>query len=317
MARLGLIGVGTWGINHLRALTELDSTLIGIADVDRAKAELAAKHGFAFFQDYQQLLAKVDAVVITTPTDTHYQIVSSCLNAGKHVFVEKPITTSSEQGNKLVELAEAKNLILSVGYLYRFNNAIIRARELIPDVGEIQYITGRYIHSTKPPRTDSGVIQNLGIHVIDILNLLTGRIPLRVYAKKKNLLSQLFEDSASILLDYQDFFATIELSCTHPEKARDLWIIAEHEKIYIDYFSQKIVRYPLKVSYDKVERKEPFEEEVAANEPLKDELQYFVTLVDAKEIHPEMNKGRENNYTTRVCELCLKSAETGTEMLVE
>jgi UDP-N-acetylglucosamine 3-dehydrogenase len=317
MAKIGLIGVGSWGLNHLRSLLEIECNLLGISDVDPQKKSLADNEGIEFFEDYKQLIRKVDAVIVTTPTDTHYQIVSNCLNAGKHVLVEKPIAASSEQSKKLVELAKSKNLLLSVGYLYRFNNAIARTKELIRDVGGIQYITGRYIHSTKPPRTDSGVILNLGIHVIDILNFILEEIPRSLYANKKNLLSNMYEDSASVLITYKDFFASVELSCTHPEKARDLWIIAEKEKIYVDYFNQRIVRYPLTVTYEKVERAAPLEEDIPKNEPLKDELHYFVDLVDEKEIDSETNKGKENYYTTRICELCLKSAEGETEMVVE
>ena len=317
MAKIGLIGIGKWGKNHLRSLSEIDCDLVGISDVDVKKKELADEYGVEFFEDYEQLLEKVDAVVITTPTDVHYKTVTDCLNAGKHVLVEKPISATSEQSKKLVELAESKNLILSVGYLFRFNNSIKRLKELVEEIGEIQYITCRYIHSTKPPRKDSGAILNLGIHPMDILNFITGRRPVKVFAKKKNLLSERFEDSAVIMFDYGDFFATIEVSCAHPKKKRDMWVIAEKEKIYVDYFNQRIVRYPLTVTYEKVEREEPFEEDIVVNEPLKDELRYFVKLVDERDhkgILETENIGEEEYYTTRACELSIKSAETGREM---
>jgi len=316
MAKIGLIGIGKWGINHLKSLLELDCTLAGISDTDIKKKELAEKHNLNFFEDYRDLLNKADAVIVTTPTDTHYKIVKDCLQSGKHVLVEKPIAETSEQGKELVELAKKKNLILSVGYLYRFNNSIKRTKEIINEIGEIQYITARYIHSTKPPRKDSGVIMNLGIHVIDILNFITEKIPKKIYSKKKNLLSKKYEDSASILLDYSNFFASIELSCTHPEKARDIWVIAENEKVYVDYFNQRIIRYPIKVSYERIEKTEPFEEKITPNEPLKEELKYFVELIDRKDKNLEENLGKENYYTTRICELCLKSANTGRELKV-
>lgn len=317
MVSIGVIGVGKWGLNHLRSLREIKCNLVGVSDVDVTKREIAEKYKVTFFEDYMKLLEKVDAVVIATPTDTHYDVVKNCLKNGKHVLVEKPIASSSQQSKSLVKLAESNNLILSVGYLYRFNNAIRKTKELINEIGEIQYITARYIHSTKPPRRDSGVIINLGIHVIDVLNFITDRIPEKVYAKKKNLLSKVFEDSASILLDYNGFFSSVELSCTHPEKARDMWIIAEKEKIYVDYFKQIVIRYPVEVSYERIERKESVKENITVNEPLKDELKYFINLVDKKSVDPEGNLGRENYYTTRVCELCLKSAQTGREMVVE
>ena len=255
MVKIGIIGIGKWGKNHLRSLLDIDCNLIGISDVDIKKKKLAEEFGVKFFQNYKQLLDEVDAVTVTTPTDDHYQIVIDCLNAGRHVLVEKPIATTSEQSEELVSLAKSKNLILSVGYLFRFNNAIKRVKELLKEIGEIQYITCRYIHSTKPPRTDSGAILNLGIHPMDILNFITGKKPIKIFAKKKNLLSKQFEDSAVVMFDYGEFFATIEVSCTHPEKKRDIWIIAEKEKIYVDYFDQKVIRYTLNVTYENIERK--------------------------------------------------------------
>ena len=319
MVKIGVIGIGKWGRNHLRSLSEIDCDLVGISDVDIKKKKLAEERGIEFFEDYTKLLEKVDAVTVATPTDLHYEVVTDCLNAGKHVLVEKPIATTSKQSKKLTDLANSKNLILSVGYLFRFNNSIKRVRELVKEIGEIQYITCRYIHSTKPPRRDSGAILNLGIHPMDILNFITDKRPVKVFAKKKNLLSEQFEDSAVIMFDYGNFFATIEVSCTHPEKKRDMWIISEKEKIYVDYFNQKIVRYPLTVTYEKVEREESFEESISINEPLKDELTYFVKLIKEKgkkEILDEENIGKEEYYTTRACELSMKSAETGRGVMI-
>ena len=283
MIRIGLIGIGKWGLNHLKSLIKINSNLVAISDVDITKKELADKYKVKFFDDYKKLLQTVDAVIITSPTDTHYKIVSECLLAGKHVLVEKPIATTSEQSKKLVELAQSKDLIISVGYLYRFNNSIRRLKDLIKDIGEIQYITSRYIHSTKPPRKDSGAILNLGIHPIDILNFITNKRPIKVFAKKKNLLSKHLEDSAMIMFDYEDFFATLEVSCTHPEKKRDMWIIAEKEKIYVDYFNQKITRFPIQISYENIERNPPIEENIIPNESLKDELKYFIELIEKKD----------------------------------
>jgi predicted dehydrogenase len=320
MVKIGLIGLGKWGKNHLKSLSELDCNLVGVSDVTESKKEIAEKYGLDFFQDYKKLLPFIDAVVITAPTDLHYETVAYCLNAGKHVLVEKPISLTSEESKKLTDLAKSKNLILSVGYLFRFNNSILCVKKLIKEIGEVQYITCRYIHSTKPPRKDSGAILNLAIHPIDILNFITDKKPVKVYSKKKNLLSKNLEDSAVIIFDYKDFFATIEVSCTHPEKKRDMWIIAEKEKLYVDYFNQKIIRYPIIVSYENVERKDPLEEEIVANEPLKDELNYFIKFVEKKnqkEVDNSENIGQENYYTTLMCELAIKSAETGKEMMIK
>ncbi|RLF35724.1 MAG: hypothetical protein DRM99_04125, partial [Thermoplasmata archaeon] len=249
-----------------------------------------------------------------------FRIVKECLRNNKDVLVEKPIALTTRESEELVTLAKKNNLILSVGYLFRFNNAVRRAKELIKDVGEIQYITCRYIHSTKPPRKDSGVILNLGVHAIDIITFIFGKKPVKVYTKKKNLLSKDFEDSAMAILDYKDFFANIELSCVHPEKKRDMWIIAEREKVYVDFLNQKIIRYPIVVSYDEVIRGDPVEEKIIRNEPLKDELQYFIELVEKHKemgLIPSENIGRENIDTTKICELLIKSAEENKEIKVK
>jgi predicted dehydrogenase len=317
MVKIGLVGVGKWGLNHLRSISELDCDFVGFSDVDVGKKKLAVEYGVDFFPSYKSLFSKVDGVVVTTPTDTHYEIVNECLDAGKHVFVEKPIASSSSESKRLVDLARRKNLVLSVGYLYRFNNSVKRVKELVKGIGEIHYIGCRYVHSTKPPRKDSGVVFNLGIHLVDVLGFIFGQKPSSVFARKSNLLSEEFEDSAVVLFDYEDFFAVMELSCVHPEKKRDMWVIAEKEKLYVDFLDQKIAHYPLTVNYERVERGESFEEKLDKNEPLKDELKYFVDFVDSGDFDLDDNVGREDYYTTRICELCLESAEKGKELVVE
>ena len=161
MVKIGVIGIGKWGQNHLRSLTQLPCDLIGISDTDTTRKTLAEKYQIKFYQNYQDLLPYIDAVTITTPTNTHFQVVMDCLQAGKHVLVEKPIASTSKESQQLVTYAQQHNLILSVGYLYRFNNAIKRTKELLSNMGKIQYITCRYIHSTKPPRQDSGLYLTL------------------------------------------------------------------------------------------------------------------------------------------------------------
>ncbi|MFC1729987.1 Gfo/Idh/MocA family protein [candidate division KSB1 bacterium] len=319
LVKIGVIGAGKWGVNHIRSLSKLDCGLVGLADPDPKKEDLAKEHNIKFFKDYKKMLPLVDAVTIVVPTDLHYDVVKDCLENGKHVLVEKPITLVSERAKELVELARSKNLILSVGYLFRFNNSVKRLKELMKDVGKVQYINGRYIHSSKPPRKDSGAIINLSLHLIDVLNFILEKRAEKIYCKKKNLLSEKFEDSAIMILDYGDFTANLEVSCCHPLKKRDMWIIAEKEKIYIDFFEQEITRYPLVVSYENIERKDEIKENIENNEPLKDELKHFCEVVakaksSNEPMKDELNIGKEEYYTTRICELALKSAEEGKEL---
>ena len=88
----------------------------------------------------------------------------------------------------------------------------------------------------------------------------------------------------------------------------------------VDYFNQKIIRYPIKINYETVEKKEPINEKLGTNEPLKEELQYFIRKVKEKIRNKDLtieNIGEENYYTTKACELSIKSAETGKEMMIK
>src|SRR3989344_2244707 len=145
--KIGVIGCGRWGRKHLRVYSELDCELIGVADSDPAKKELADEYNVKFFEDYIKLLPLVDAVSVVVPTDRHFEVVKACLERGKHVLVEKPITLDHKSSEELMNIARQKKLILAVGYLFRFNAAVKRLKEEIKGIGEIQYITGRYIHS--------------------------------------------------------------------------------------------------------------------------------------------------------------------------
>ena len=122
MTKVGVIGVGKWGVNHIRLYKELDCELVGIADTEKSKESLAKENIVNYFSDYHDLLPLVDAVSIVTNNDTHYDIIKYCLNSGKHVYAEKPITLDHKKAKELIDLAKKNNLILNVGYLYRFKD---------------------------------------------------------------------------------------------------------------------------------------------------------------------------------------------------
>ncbi len=321
MVRIGIIGSGKWGENHLRDLSKISSChLAGLADLDESKSELAAKHGIPFFKNYQDMLQHVDAVSVVTPTNFHYEIAKVCLLQGKHVFVEKPLCFDHQQAQELVHIADEKKAILSVGYVFRFNPLMNRVKELLSEIGEIHYISGRYIHSTVPPRKDSGVIFNLAVHLIDFLNVLLEENPQKIYARNSHLISKHHEDSSFITIDYGNFSAHLEVSCCHPLKKRDMWIIGSKEKIYLDFLDQVIERHPLIVEEDKTEKKETFRDpQVGKNQPLFEELKYFVHLCNKKNIGEEvsLNLSAENVLTTKMCMLAIKSAQNNEVHTIE
>jgi UDP-N-acetylglucosamine 3-dehydrogenase len=307
--RIGVIGAGKWGQNHVRIFSELGK-LSGISDQNPEAKSIADGYNVSFETDYKKLLQTVDAVSVAVPTDRHYEVVKDCILAGKHVLVEKPMTMDSTQAKELIELAKEKNLVLAGGYLFRFNAAAIELKKQLKNLGDIQYITARYIHSNKPPRKDSGVIFNFAIHLIDVLNFVLERKPNNIFCKKLNYLSKDREDCAFIILDYGDFVANLEVSWFHPLKKRNMWIIGSDEKIYADLFEQIIIRYPIKIDNDKTVADKEINVEVHKNEPLKTELKDFCKRIEDN-MDGESVDINEEHVTIELCEKCIESAKIG------
>lgn len=314
MIRVGVIGCGKWGANHVRAFSGIKNCdLAGITDTSPEAKKTADRYKTSFFQDYKEMLPVVDAVSVATPTDTHYEIVKGCLESGKHVLVEKPVTLDYQQSKKLVDLAKKRGLVLAVGHLFRFNTSVIKLKEILKDAGKINYITARYIHSSKSPRLDSGVIFNFTSHLFDILNFLLEKKPEKIFCKKTNHLSDEREDYAAVLLDYGDFTAYLETSWLHPLKKRDMWIIGKKSKIYADFLNQEIEKHQIEISLEKtvnlgcklIRTK---------NEPLKDELKHFIDCVENNK--KPVNSGEEGLPVIKLCELALKSAKEGVEIRI-
>ncbi len=312
MLRVGVIGCGRWGVNHVRGYSKIkDCELIGISDISKEAARIAEEYDVEFFPDAEELIRKVDAVSVVTPTDTHYEIVRKCLERGKHVLVEKPITLDYKSASELVKIAKEKKLVLAVGHLYRFNSSVVQLKEMIKSLGDINHISCRYIHSTKPPRKDSGVIFNFSSHLFDILYFLLERDPERIFCKRVNYLDREREDYSDIVLDYGDFTATLECSWLHPLKRRDIWIIGSKNKVYADFLNQRIERHQIEITPEKSVNSGVKVTETK-NDPLGDELKHFLEC--ALEGKSPLNSGEEGLKVIRLCELALKSASEGVEI---
>jgi len=168
--RVGVIGIGNMGWHHARVLSLLkDAELVGVADPDAARGELATQQfGCRWFADYAQLLEQVDAVCIAVPTLLHHRVGLVCLQAGRHVLIEKPIAASQEEATELIKAADRAGVLLQVGHIERFNPAF---RELLKVVaGEEVVVLEARRHSPNPDRAnDVSVVLDLMIHDIDLV----------------------------------------------------------------------------------------------------------------------------------------------------
>lgn len=171
--RTAVIGVGYLGLFHAEKFAQLpESNLIGVVDTNQARArEVAAKVGTTACTDYRELLDKVDAVSIVVPTQFHFEVAKAFLERGVHVLLEKPITTTVEEADELIRIAEEKGAVFQVGHLERFNPVIVGLKGLLTGPRFIESIR---IAPFKPRGTDVNVVLDLMIHDIDIIQTIVG-----------------------------------------------------------------------------------------------------------------------------------------------
>ena len=166
--RTAVIGVGYLGRFHAKKYAALpESELVGVVDNSASVSQdVANELGITGYTDYRELLEKVDAVSIVVPTPLHYEVAEAFLNHGVHVLVEKPITATIEQAQRLIDLAAANKCVLQVGHLERFNPAVQAAAQLIKTP---RFIESHRLAPFKQRGTDVSVILDLMIHDIDLI----------------------------------------------------------------------------------------------------------------------------------------------------
>jgi len=171
--RAAVIGAGYLGRFHAQKYAVVErAELVAIADPDpQARERLAAELGVAGVADHRELLGRVDAVSVVTPTPLHFAIARDFLDAGVHVLVEKPITVTVDEARELVALAAARQRVLQVGHLERFNPAIVAVEGLLD---RPRFIESNRLAPFKPRGTDVSVVLDLMIHDIDLIQNIVG-----------------------------------------------------------------------------------------------------------------------------------------------
>ncbi len=166
--KVGVAGTGHLGKLHAKMFTAIPNCkLTGVYDINQLQSKTASEEfGTEYFDNLQDLLKVVDAVSVAATTSAHYDIAKECLNAGKPVFIEKPITATIPQAEELVKLASDKNLNLQVGHIERFNPALVSLERYIL---EPKFIQTDRLAQFNPRGTDVAVVLDLMIHDIDII----------------------------------------------------------------------------------------------------------------------------------------------------
>ncbi|MBW1835038.1 MAG: Gfo/Idh/MocA family oxidoreductase, partial [Deltaproteobacteria bacterium] len=166
--RVGVIGTGYLGKFHAEKYAGMDEVeLVGVVDIEKEKAEnTAANFGISAYTNYKDLFGKVDAVSIVVPTPAHFAVSKNFLENGIDVLIEKPITTTLEEADELIGIAESKGLIIQVGHLERFNPAVVALQDFVKNP---RFIESHRLSIYKERCTDVSVILDLMIHDIDII----------------------------------------------------------------------------------------------------------------------------------------------------
>ena len=166
--RVGVIGVGYLGKFHAEKYSQMkEAQLVAVVDIVKSRAEnVAASLGTIALTDYRDLLGNVDAVSVVVPTEAHYSVGAAFLNHDVDVLIEKPMTTSLEQADELIEIAESKRRILQIGHLERFNPVVIALKDIVHNP---MFIEAHRLSIFKDRSTDVSVVLDLMIHDIDII----------------------------------------------------------------------------------------------------------------------------------------------------
>ena len=294
-----IIGLGYWGKNYYRILNSNDK--IKLSAVVDSNQNINLDEGIQHFPDLEHLLnseINIEAAIVATPTNTHYEITKKLLNNGINVLVEKPLSTKSNEASELINLADEKNLVLLVDHTFLYNEAINFAIKSIQD-GEIGSLLHINFERTNlgPIRSDVSCLWDLTTHDVSILNAITPNEPTQIRASSFNTSQTEAFDMVNVSLNYEsNLFVTMFSSWLHPEKTRKIKIVGDKKMIVFDdlNFNEPIKIYDKK--FDQIYDKEisqnsnnsffsfsigdvvsPF---IQNSEPLQQVVKHFMSLIE-------------------------------------
>ena len=298
MLRFGVIGYGYWGPNIVRNLNGLDSaSVVSICDKSTSSLERAKKAypGVNVTTDSSELMTApdIDAIAVITPVWTHFELAKSALMNGKHVFIEKPFTSNSQQAEELIELAERKGLILMVDHTFLFTGAVRKIHELLHAnaLGKLKYYDSTRVNLGLFQH-DIDVLWDLAPHDLSVVDYLIGEKPEAIVATGAPHTNGLSYVAFMTVYFPNNVIAHINVNWLSPVKIRTTLIGGENKmlvwndleadekiKVYdkgVDISSREGV-YNLLVSYRSGDMWSP---KLQATEALKEELAYFVECVE-------------------------------------
>lgn len=325
MVDIAIVGCGYWGPNLTRNFNALaDCQVTVICDADPARLQHMKKlySGVDVCRDFDEVLGRtdVDAVVIATPTRLHYSMALKALESGRHVLVEKPMATSAQECEALLETAEDKDLILMVGHTFLYSATVRKIREIIRsgDLGELQYVSARRLNLGLF-QTDINVAWDLAPHDISIILYILDEMPVGVNCQGKAHVTPGIEDVTNMTLTFGNgAFALIHNSWLDPNKIRQMTFVGRRRMLAYDDIEpfEKIRIYDKRVEvpphYDSFaefqfsyHHGDMYSPVVKQTESLSLECQHFVDCIQGG-VQPE-SSGVEGLQVVQILEAASKS----------
>ncbi len=289
---IAVIGCGYWGQNLVRNFNQLGvlRMVCDLTPTGRARAaELAP--GARVVAEIAEAVndPAIQGVVIATPAETHFNVVQQALNAGKDVFVEKPLALTYEQGARLVQLAQAKQRMLMVGHVLEYHPAIVRLRELVEtgELGKVQYIYSNRLNLGKI-RTEENILWSFAPHDVAVTLRLVGGLPFQVIACGGSYVTPNIADvTITNMLFDNGVRAHIHVSWLHPFKEQRLVVVGSKKMASFDDVAKQLVLYDQRVD---VKEGQPIPVkgqgelvDFAADEPLRLECQAFLRAIETRQ----------------------------------
>lgn len=299
--RTAVVGVGYLGAFHAQKYAALPGVeLVGVADCDPARAaEVAAACGCRAFNDHHALLGQVDAVSVVAPTRQHYQIAHDFLMRDVHVLVEKPITTSIEQADELIGLADAKRLVLQVGHLERFNPVLLAAAE---QVTRPLFVESLRVAPFCPRGTDVNVVLDLMIHDIELIQYLVESPVATIDAIGAPVFTG-EEDIANARIGFANgCVANVTASRISQKSERKMRVFQQDAYLVLDFQNRKLLtakRYPAGQQQATEPRLQVAEQELGPSDQLLAEISSFTEAIAT---------GREPLVSGRAGRMALETA---------
>lgn len=295
---VAVVGCGYWGPNLIRNLVENRTCRrVVCCDTDPDQlAKLSKRYpNLLYTTEFEEILRDqtVDAVMIATPVSTHYDLAKKALVAGKHTFIEKPMTSTSEQALKLMEEAATRRLTLMVGHTFEYSPPVLKIRELIEagELGSVYYVSSVRVNLGLH-QNDISVVCDLAPHDLSMLFYWLRESPTRVYAMGKAFVQKGIPDVAFISLEFDSgVIAHVQVSWLSPSKLRRTTIVGSGKMLIYDdtEHSEKVKLFDKGVDFSEPQTFGEFQlsyrsgdivsPKLATYEPLQAEVDHFLHCV--------------------------------------